>query len=473
LSRLVLFVSDRVGWEKYLKPLVEKPLPSDLGWTVTLGSVSVLLFVLEVVTGMFLAMYYNPSPDHAYQSIDYIMKDVHMGWILRGIHHWGAGAMVVVVFVHMVSTFFQGAFKPPRELTWIIGVFLFLMTLGFGFTGYLLPWDQKAFWATVVGTNIPKDIPVIGEFLTRVLLAGDRVSGLTLSRFYSIHTLILPSLMFLLIVFHIYLVRIHDIAPPAASNRSENPNPSDKKTPHRFFPEHLFKCAIAFVFVFTLILLLSIFAEIPREDIAGTIDPTYLPRPEWYYMWLFQLLTFFTGSAEIIGSLAIPVGTVLFLFFLPFLSKSPLRSPADRPIATSIGVACLVGIIYLTMMGIGNSRPYGDIIVIPDRKLTRVEKKGLNVFVERECAYCHHILGKGGRREGPDLSNVIEKDRTKDWLLKFIKDPQATSSWSIMPKYDLSEEELNALVEFILSLDFRHHGSKMISRRKVIEGNDF
>lgn len=441
---------------------MEKPLPDDLGWAATLGSLCALLFAVQAVTGMILAFYYNPTPDQAHASIGYIMNTVSLGWILRGIHHWGASAMVILVFVHLVHNFFSGAFKAPRELTWIIGVCLFLLTLGFGFTGYLLPWDQKAYWATVVSANIPKDIPVIGEFLARLLLGGETVSGLTLTRFYAIHTLMFPALMACFIALHIYLVRVHDLA-GGTSSKSINA----LKT-YRFFPEHLSRCSIAFGIVFAVILFLSIFADVPLEEVAGTVDPTYLPRPEWYYMWLFQLLTFFPGKAEIVGSLIIPVAGGILLFCLPFLSKTDLRGMADRPLATAAGITCLVGIVYLTLMGFEGARSYGDRVVVPDRQLSASEQKGLRIFMDRECAYCHHIMGRGGRIQGPDLSNVVAKNRTKEWLQRFIKDPQAISRWSIMPKYDLSEDELNALADFLLSLDFDSYGAKSISRQEVI-----
>ena len=185
-------------------------------------------------------------------------------------------------------------------------------------------------------------------------------------------------------------------------------------------------------------------------------------------MWLFQLLTFFPGSAEIVGSLVIPVAGVLVLFLLPFFGRSSLKSPWDRPIQTAAGVACLIGIVYLSLMGIANSRPYGERLNIPDRSLTKSEKSGLKVFAERECAYCHHIMGSGGRREGPDLSNVIAKDRTKEWLIDLIKNPQAVSAWSIMPKYDLTQEELDALADFLLSLNFDPYGTKTISYKQAM-----
>lgn len=461
MSRRITFLTDRLGWQQYLKPFLEKPLPGGLGWTVTLGSVCALIFAVQAVTGMILAFYYSPSPDQAYASINYIMNDVSMGVILRGIHHWGAGALIIVVFAHLVTNFFSGAFRSPRELTWIVGVCLFLLTLGFGFTGYLLPWDQKAYWATVVSTNIPKDIPLIGKFAARLMLGGETVSGLTLTRFYAIHTLVLPALTAFFIMFHIYLVRVHDIA-----GHGEEKSAAVEKT-YRFFPEHLFRCSIAFGIVFSIVLLLAIFAQVPLENEAGTVDPAYLPRPEWYYMWLFQLLTFFPGKFEIVGSLVIPIAGVIILFCLPLLSKTSLRAMADRPLATAAGVTCLVSIVYLTLMGFEGARSYGDVVVVPDRPLTRSEQKGLNIYVDRECAYCHHIMGRGGRIQGPDLSNVVAKDRTKAWLQRFIKDPQAISPWSIMPKYDLSQEELSCLADFVLSLDFDRYGVKSLTREDI------
>jgi ubiquinol-cytochrome c reductase cytochrome b subunit len=461
MSRLINFIADRFGWQKYLKPFLEKPLPAGTGWLATLGSLCALLFAVQAVTGIILAFYYSPSPQQAYTSINFIMNGVTMGAILRGIHHWGAGAMVIFVFIHLANNFFNGAFKAPREFTWIVGVVLFLLTLGFGFTGYLLPWDQKAYWATVVSANIPKDIPLIGQFIARLMLGGDTVSGLTLTRFYAIHTLLLPALTAISILFHIYLVRVHDI-----SGHGEEESSEDEKT-DRFFPEHLFRCSIVFGMVFGIVVLLSVYAEVPLENVAGTVDPAYLPRPEWYYMWLFQLLTFFPGKFEIVGSLVIPIVGIILLFCLPFLSRTNLRGLADRPLATAAGITCLVGIIYLTLMGFEGARPYGKIIVVPDRQLTQSEQQGLKVYGERECAYCHHIAGRGGRIQGPDLSNVVAKGRTKDWLTKFIKDPQAISPWSIMPKYDLEEQELSDLSDFILALDFDRHGMKILSQKDI------
>ncbi|WP_300155133.1 cytochrome b N-terminal domain-containing protein [Solidesulfovibrio sp.] len=457
-------VLDRIGWNERLRPFLYKELPAGTGWSATLGSLCALLFLVLVVSGAFLAMYYNPSPDKAYQTVDFIMRDVPMGALLRGIHHWGAGAMVLAVCLHLAHCFFSGSYKAPREGTWIVGVCLLLVTLGLGFTGYLLPWDMKAYWATVVSSNIPRDIPVVGDVLTRALLGGEVVSGLTLTRFYAIHTLFLPAVLAVLVVAHIYLIRLHGMAehPGAAKAPAQ-------AGPYRFYPEHTFRSALVFAGVFCVILLLSVCSGVVKEEIAGTLIESYLPRPEWYYMWLFQLLTYFSGAWEVVGSLAVPFLGVTLLFVVPFLGKGRLRGLANQPLCTGVGVTCVIAIVYLTLMGFEGVRPYGKVIPVPDRALTASEKRGLFLYADRECAYCHQIDGKGGHRTGPDMANMTAKHRTQASLADYVKNPQAVSATSIMPKYDLPEADLRALADFILALDFGKHPVRLLSGQDVLK----
>jgi ubiquinol-cytochrome c reductase cytochrome b subunit len=350
-------------------------------------------------------------------------------------------------------------------MTWIAGVGLLVLTLAFGFTGYLLPWDQKAYWATVVGTNVASDVPVVGKLLTRLLRGGEEVSGLTLTRFYALHMLVLSALTALFVAVHIYLVRVHDVA------GHWNPEHPGKKKTVRFYPEHVFKTALAFGVVFCIILLMAVLVDPPREARALTPDPTYLPRPEWYYMWLFKLLTYFSGQAEVIGSLVIPFCAFLLLAAVPFLGRVSLRSPWERPLAVAVGITCLAGLWYLTSMGLADSRPYGGVVVVPDRTLSPGEDAGTRVWAEKECAYCHNVLGRGGRREGPDLSNLKAKKRDREYILRVIRDPQSVSRWSTMPKYDLNEAQLGALTDYLLSLDFERHGLKVIRREVLLDGS--
>jgi quinol-cytochrome oxidoreductase complex cytochrome b subunit len=207
-TRVYQWLDERLGLNEMYKNLLDRPEPQGSWWN-TLGSASLFLFILQGVTGIFLTVYYTPSPDHAYDSINYIMNGVALGWLIRGIHHWGATLMVIVVFVHMLRVFVTASFKYPRELTWLIGIGLFLLTLGMGFTGYLLPWDQKSYWATTVGTQIAGSVPFIGDLILKALRGGSDLSALTLQRFFSAHIWMLPAALAGLIGMHLYLIIKH------------------------------------------------------------------------------------------------------------------------------------------------------------------------------------------------------------------------------------------------------------------------
>lgn len=207
-KKIYEWLDERIGFDGLYENLLDRPEPRGNWWN-TLGSASLFLFVMQGLTGIFLTVYYTPSPDHAYDSIQYIMNGVAFGWLVRGMHHWGATLMVLVVFIHMLRVFFSASYKYPRELTWMVGVFLFLLTLGMGFTGYLLPFNQRSYWATVVGTNIAGVVPGVGGFILKALRGGTDVSALTLSRFFSVHIWMLPATLAGLISVHLYLIMHH------------------------------------------------------------------------------------------------------------------------------------------------------------------------------------------------------------------------------------------------------------------------
>jgi len=205
VQKVFSWLDERLGLTTIYNVVLDRKVPK-VNWWFTLGSASLFLFIMQGLTGIFLTVYYVPSPDQAYDSIEYIMNGVNFGWLIRGIHHWGASIMVLIVFIHLLRVFFYGAYKYPREVTWLTGVMLFLSVLGMGFTGYLLPWNQKAYWATTVGTEIGGTVPVIGDFILRVLRGGYDVSTLTLARFFSVHIWMLPATIAALIGVHLYLV---------------------------------------------------------------------------------------------------------------------------------------------------------------------------------------------------------------------------------------------------------------------------
>ncbi|MEW6202635.1 MAG: cytochrome b N-terminal domain-containing protein [bacterium] len=204
----------RLELKDALNEALKHPVPKFVNWTYCFGGMTFFLFVVQAVTGILLTMYYQPSPETAHESIKFIMNEAPFGWHIRSIHHWGAQLMMVTIFLHMLRVYFTGAYKHPRELNWIAGVFLFVITITFGFTGYLLTWDQRAFWGTTVGTHIVGDVPLIGNYLLYVLRGGDEVSGLTLTRFFSFHVIILPMLVSVFLIAHFAMIRRQGISEP-------------------------------------------------------------------------------------------------------------------------------------------------------------------------------------------------------------------------------------------------------------------
>ena len=204
-ARVLDWLDERMGLLAIWDAVFDRKVPK-VNWWYTLGSATLFVSIMQAATGIFLSIYYVPTPEDAYNSIEYIMNEVAFGWLIRGMHHWGATLMVILVFLHMLRVFFYAAYKYPREVTWMTGVLLLLVTMGLGFTGYLLPWNQRSYWATAVGSSIVATIPLIGEFFMRVMRGGGDLTFLTLSRFYGVHIWILPAALFILIGVHLYLV---------------------------------------------------------------------------------------------------------------------------------------------------------------------------------------------------------------------------------------------------------------------------
>ncbi len=215
MSSLYSWIDERAGLTRTLAPLLFRKIPKGVGWWYTFGSAALFVFVLQAVTGILLATYYSPSPDHAYDSVSYMNNQAAMGSFIRGLHHWGASAMVVLVVLHMLRIVIMAAYKYPRELTWFVGVVLFVLVMAFGFTGYLLPWDEKAYWATTVGTNMAGTVPLIGGWILMLLRGGAQLGAVTLTRFYALHVLVLPVITVAFIAVHLFLVvRLGISAPP-------------------------------------------------------------------------------------------------------------------------------------------------------------------------------------------------------------------------------------------------------------------
>ncbi|MER3414140.1 MAG: quinol:cytochrome C oxidoreductase [Armatimonadota bacterium] len=271
----------RTRWWGFVRKNLKEPMPPGVGWWQTLGNLLLTLLVFRFITGFALAMYYTSSPEGAYQGVRAITYELPGGSIVRGLHMWGSSFIVVVMVMHTLRTFFWGSYKKPRELTWLVGVLIFQVILAFSFTGYLLPWDQKAYWATVGRIRIAGTMPGIGDALMALIGGGTEVGAYTLSRFYAIHVMLLPASLVGLVAIHLFLVRKHHIAWPVVLKRGK---------PQPFYPGQLFKDAVV---VLVGVGLLVYFAYAFRPALEGAADPTgtdFSPRPEWYFLGPYELL---------------------------------------------------------------------------------------------------------------------------------------------------------------------------------------
>src|SRR5688572_4843852 len=265
------------------------------------GSVLVFILINQALTGVALAMYYSPSASDAWASVAYIEDQVSMGWFIRGLHSHGASAMVIVAGLHLMQTAVYGAYKKPREVNWQVGVLMLGLILTFALTGYLLPWDQKGYWATKVATGIMGDTPLIGAWLQSFVQGGNEYGNLTLTRFYAIHVFILPATIFLLVAIHLALFRKHGVTPKWGKSDAE----LDART-QPFWPDQLLKDMVAILITFVIISWLTWRSHGVGLEAPADPSSSYDARPEWYFLALFQLLKYFTGSMETVASLGVP-----------------------------------------------------------------------------------------------------------------------------------------------------------------------
>ncbi len=338
---------ERFDLEKLRKPLhyqLTKPLPKHISWFHTFGSMSLFLFFSQVLTGVLLLVYYRPTVDEPFESVKFIMTVAHKGWLYRQIHAWGANLMVIIVFLHMLRTFITGSFKKPRELTWVIGVVLFILTLVFGFTGYLLPWNQLAYWATTVGTEVAGAVPGVGEFIKTLLRGSSSVSGETISRFFVVHVIILPWAMVFLIVVHLFLVRYQGMSTMDPVGREE-PIREGEGTP--FFPDHVLKEGIVFFVLLGVLVTLSVLAPFDLGEKADPLKTPFAIKPEWYFLPMYHVLKYFP---KLTGIFVVSLAPLLLLLW-PFLDRGKERHPLKRPVSMTIGVLTVLSLIVFGVLG--------------------------------------------------------------------------------------------------------------------------
>jgi ubiquinol-cytochrome c reductase cytochrome b subunit len=462
------WLDERVDLAGLKRGLLTREVPDRLTWWHTLGSATLAVFLVQIVTGSVLAVYYSASPDHAYDSVQFLEREVASGQLLRGIHHWAASAMVLLVLAHMLRVFASGAYKYPREINWLLGVALLGIVLAFGFTGYLLPWDQKAYWATQVGTNIAGTTPLIGGMLVSALRGGAQVGAATLTRFYAVHVLWLPLMLGGLVLVHLALVIRQGIAPrPRDLESGAPPRTSDaeyagyyqksyaqsKQRGVRFWPDIVAKDALIALLVIALLVVLGSMAPAKLEAPADPTDTSYVPRPEWYFLPFYQLLKFVPGSLESLAAAGLPLAIVVVLLLLPFFDQRSRRSLVHRPVA----VTGLVFLLATTGLLLGAAMRAEESPEPPEvgQPLSAVERGGRALFKQQQCGACHRVAGQGGEgMDAPDLT-LVGVRHSAGWLHSFIESPASFHPNSMMPAFGpplLTHQEIEEIAQYLSTL---------------------
>lgn len=451
------WIDERLQLTSLLASFLDRPVPRPVGWAHTLGSATLFLIVLQVITGIALTLSYVPSPDHAYESITFI-DATPFGAVVRGLHQWGASLLVLVIGLHVLRVFAWAAYKYPRELNWVIGSLLFFVVLAFAFTGYLLPWDAKAYWATVVGTNIAGQAPFIGGAVLEFLRGGAQLGAVTLTRFYGIHVWVLPAALFGLVGIHLFAVVRQGIAAPPRRVPLTEPVPGEsrraayereyatEKRAGKPFWEALLPDAMVALTLLAIALTAAIFIGAPLEERADPNAIGYVPRPDWYFLDLFQLLWYFTGAFESLVIFAFFTAAGLIFILVPFLDRNPRRHPRHRPVALGLMGVTVAAALLLTYVG-ATAAPPGLPVVPAAPGMSAEELAGLELFNVQGCTACHSVRGVGGSA-GPALP-----DAGTDWDAKRVRDQIVAPEDEEMPAFgQLTPRELDKLVAFLQSL---------------------
>lgn len=458
LKKTGRWIDDRSGFTEMLRPLLKHPVPPDSRWAYVFGSATLFCFILQVVTGVGLALLYQPSSDKAFQSLQYITHQAIMGKTLRGIHYFGASGMIIMMGVHMLRVYITAAYKYPREMNWISGVVLLILTISMGFTGQLLRWDDTGVWSAVVAAEQLGRVPLIGKFIARLLIGGDTLGGQTLSRFFAYHVFLIPGLLFLFVGFHVWLVVRNGI-----SEMPRRGHVVDPRTYRQWYHNALKNDGVPFwpyaawrdaVFSSVVILLIVVLAVVTGPPALGKQpDPSMVftkPKPDWYLLWVYALFALMPPEIESYAMFLGPLLVLFLLFTLPFLSNKGERSPIKRPWAIAGSAAVVV--IVLALLVTGNKSnwspdfnpktmpaslvPSGDTLALA----------GLVLFQKKACLYCHQ-LGKQGGVVGPDLTHVANRMNEQQMIIQIINGSKN------MPAYgaSLTNDELTRLTAFLKS----------------------
>ena len=462
LKKIWNWIDDRTGITENIVPIIKHPVPPKAKWSYVFGSATLFCFVLQVITGIALSLLYQPSSKDAYQSLLFITHTAKFGNVLRGIHYFGASAMIILVGIHMIRVYLTASYKFPREMNWISGVILLLCTIFMGFTGQLLRWDSNGVWSSVVAAEQLGRTPFIGKYLARFLLGGDTIGAQSLSRFYSYHVFMVPAMIFIFVGMHLYLVIRNGISEPPKAGRQVDPKTyrvwykkllKEKGVP--FWPNAAWRDVMFSAIVIICIICLAIIFGPPA--LSGQPDPAVLttsPKPDWYMVPFFALFALMPHKIESIAMLLGPILTVVILFSIPFISNKGERSALKRPWAV-YGVIC-VSVFVISLLVIGLKAPWSPHFNTKPLPLTAIKSanpdstiiRGVHLFYSKGCNYCHKINNYGGI-DGPNLTTIGNRLSIQELTVRIV------NGGKNMPSYGgiLSKDELNNIVAFLKSQD--------------------
>ena len=457
------WLDDRLQLGGPIRGTMEHPIPKDTAsWFYVFGSAAMTVFAFQLVTGILLAMVYVPSAAEAWNSLQILNHQISLGWFIRALHGWGSNFMLAIVLVHMVQVFLFGAYKFPRELTWILGIFLLLMTLGMAFTGQVLRFDQDAYWGLGIGASISSRVPIVGPMLVKLLLGGPIIAGATLSRFFALHVFVIPGLLIAFVGLHVLLVLklgINEWPMPGRLVRRSDYRQKYHTLTHTdgvpFVPYGVWKDA-----VFSGLILLAIAAcalYFGPFGPSGQPDPRVIqtaPRPDYFFLWLYAVLSLLPPQLETPVLLIGPAIALVVLLALPFFSGEGEKHWKRRPIA--VLTILLLAVSLATFTSMADHAPWSPVMdastsaSIPSKFMsgrTPLQIQGALVFQEKQCHNCHALGGIGGQR-GPALDAVAVR-LTGDQLVR-----QVLQGGGNMPAYgkNLNPPETTALVAFLQTL---------------------
>jgi ubiquinol-cytochrome c reductase cytochrome b subunit len=480
--RLYDWLERRLQLEGPIKDAVLHPVPkSTASWWYVFGSASLVLLILQVVTGILLGLVYTPSAANAWNSLQLLNHDLPLGWFLRAMHGWGSNFMVAIVLIHMAQVFLFGAYKFPREFTWILGVFMLLMTLGMAFTGQVLRFDQDAYWGLGIGASIVGRVPLVGGQLVHLMLGGPMINGATLTRFFALHVFIIPGTLLAFTALHVWMVLklgINEWPMPGRIVRRETYIREYNELAHTdgipFVPGAVWKDLVfSAAVIFAVAFCAAMFGPFGPK---GVPDPTIIntvPKPDFFFLWIYTVLSFLPPEMETPFILIAPVVAIVILVALPLVAGVGEKSWWRRPVA--VFSVMFLAILFGVFTHLGTYTPWSPYMnawsgaVVPVQYLERrtpLERQGANVFQEKQCRNCHAIGGLGGER-GPALDDVATR-LTEDQLIR-----QVLLGGGNMPAYGsaLSPPETTALVRFLETLHPGYQPAASDASRQVAGQN--